>query len=325
MPNQKGFSKIAIIIIVLILIGGVYFVFSKKDGSISIQDTENQNSRSNQLSTSSSPSVRIISPNGGEKLEVGKYYQIKWESIGLGIGDKVYMYIGYKYDNMIANQVFAFPENTGNFNWKPDIKPGSYKIKIKIYNDKKKKEFSDSSDEFFDIVASSANKLKGDSNLDDITNCEDIRHIFDVSFVDEIYNLDNSDYNKDGEIDLEDARLLISDLEMRGIKCLSIDSISPLAGPVGTEITLNGLGFDLPFPGEFSEPDLNFGKGILTMWEWKREGNKLSFKVPSEICMHNTSAIGDCFDGLTITPGVYEIFFNSAFGQSNKVKFTVTQ
>ena len=50
MPNQKGFSKIAIIIIVLILIGGVYFVFSKKDKDISMQDTENQNSQSNNSS-----------------------------------------------------------------------------------------------------------------------------------------------------------------------------------------------------------------------------------------------------------------------------------
>ena len=56
MPNQKGFLKIAIIIIVLILIGGAYFVFSKKDGSISIQDVKDKSSQSNnspidQLST----------------------------------------------------------------------------------------------------------------------------------------------------------------------------------------------------------------------------------------------------------------------------------
>ena len=56
MSNKKGFSKIAIIIIVLILIGGVYFVFSKKDGSISIQDVKDKSSQSNnspidQLST----------------------------------------------------------------------------------------------------------------------------------------------------------------------------------------------------------------------------------------------------------------------------------
>jgi len=50
MFNQKGFSKIAIIIIVLILIGGACFVFSKKDRSISIQDTKNQNSQSSNSS-----------------------------------------------------------------------------------------------------------------------------------------------------------------------------------------------------------------------------------------------------------------------------------
>src|SRR3989338_8466651 len=41
MLNQKGFSKVAIIIIVLILIGGAYFVFSRKDRSVSIQDVKN--------------------------------------------------------------------------------------------------------------------------------------------------------------------------------------------------------------------------------------------------------------------------------------------
>ena len=51
MPNQKGFSKMAIIIIVLILIGGVYFVFSKKDKNIIVQNAKNQNSQSSNLST----------------------------------------------------------------------------------------------------------------------------------------------------------------------------------------------------------------------------------------------------------------------------------
>ena len=42
MSNQKGFSKIAtIIIIVLILIGGAYFIFSKKDKNISSNQVKN--------------------------------------------------------------------------------------------------------------------------------------------------------------------------------------------------------------------------------------------------------------------------------------------
>ena len=50
MSNQKGFSKVAIIIIVLILIGGAYFVFSKRDKNIPAQNNENQNSQSSQSS-----------------------------------------------------------------------------------------------------------------------------------------------------------------------------------------------------------------------------------------------------------------------------------
>ena len=48
MSNQKGFSKVAIIIIVLILIGGVYFIFNKKDKNIPAQNTEDQSSQSSQ-------------------------------------------------------------------------------------------------------------------------------------------------------------------------------------------------------------------------------------------------------------------------------------
>jgi len=50
MPNQRGFSKIAIIIIVLILIGGAYFVFSKKGENVIVQNAKNQNSQSSNSS-----------------------------------------------------------------------------------------------------------------------------------------------------------------------------------------------------------------------------------------------------------------------------------
>ena len=48
MSNQKGFSKVVLIIVALILLGGVYFVFSKMDKNIPAQNTENQSSQSNQ-------------------------------------------------------------------------------------------------------------------------------------------------------------------------------------------------------------------------------------------------------------------------------------
>ena len=49
MSNQKGFSKIVLIIIVLILIGGVYFIFGKKEKNIPAQNIENESSQSSQL------------------------------------------------------------------------------------------------------------------------------------------------------------------------------------------------------------------------------------------------------------------------------------
>ena len=48
MSNQKGFSKTAIIIIVLILIGGAYFVFNKKEKNVPSKTTKNQSNQSSQ-------------------------------------------------------------------------------------------------------------------------------------------------------------------------------------------------------------------------------------------------------------------------------------
>ena len=148
MSNQKGFSKIAIIIIVLILIGGGYFVFSKKDRSVSIQDTENQNSQSSnlsidQLSTDnwktykndrygfevkypSSPSVLVISPNNGEYWKIGNNYTIKWNTfnirtdadvpveVGLRVYDKI---SGEELHSYVSPKAIAHVTNSGLYTW----------------------------------------------------------------------------------------------------------------------------------------------------------------------------------------------------------------
>ncbi len=59
--NQKGFAKIVLIILVVILAGAVgYFILFK----------------------SLKPSIAIISPTGGETWEVGKTYPIRWTTKG---------------------------------------------------------------------------------------------------------------------------------------------------------------------------------------------------------------------------------------------------
>ena len=80
MSNQKGFSKISIIIIVLILIGGAYFVFSKKDKSIPAQNTENQNSQSKQSSTRNS-TINNWSTYKNDKYGFEFQYPSTWKPV----------------------------------------------------------------------------------------------------------------------------------------------------------------------------------------------------------------------------------------------------
>ena len=106
MFNQKGFSKVAIIIIVLILIGGAYFVFSKKDKNIPTQDTENKSSQSSQ------------SIGGGLSISDWKTYkndeygfELKYPSVWtLRDGNKDYKSTGLNNFYQFCNKVITTPD-----------------------------------------------------------------------------------------------------------------------------------------------------------------------------------------------------------------------
>ena len=105
MPNQKGFSKIAIIIIVLILIGGAYFVFSKKDRSVSIQDVTNQNSQSD-----NSPTDQLSMDNWktyrNEQYDFEFKYPLAWI---LRDGNKDYKPTGLNNFYQFCNKAITIP------------------------------------------------------------------------------------------------------------------------------------------------------------------------------------------------------------------------
>ena len=67
------------------------------------------------------PSITVLSPNGGEKLEEGKIHEIRWDAVGMDAGQKVHIHLrsqtirGEKGGKTITKHVLA---NTERFSWK---------------------------------------------------------------------------------------------------------------------------------------------------------------------------------------------------------------
>lgn len=95
-----------------------------------------------------SPFLRLTSPNGGEKWEIGKSYDIKWTT-NLGKGTEGYTIVvflaqpatvvalvdpKYKTKTLFDNLASDLPtENTVNWFIPKDINPGFYIISITAY------------------------------------------------------------------------------------------------------------------------------------------------------------------------------------------------
>lgn len=108
--------------------------------------------------TSTSPSIKVIYPNGGETLKIGESYKIKWtpgspgmKKIDLLNADKEYVYTIYSY------KVYGYPvpNTSGIFNWTIpySIKSGSYYLRL--YANSVEDNNIDYSDSSFKIVSSS--------------------------------------------------------------------------------------------------------------------------------------------------------------------------
>ena len=74
------------------------------------------------------PSIHVLSPNGGEKWEVGKSYTIRWDaSPQVAKVDISLQKEGTSYFKFIARNVIA---SSGQYNWKIDVPTGRYKLYI---------------------------------------------------------------------------------------------------------------------------------------------------------------------------------------------------
>jgi hypothetical protein len=136
-------KKILIIILFLIILAGAGF-------AAYLQTAKNLE-----------PSIKLIFPNGGEVLQEGSVYAIKWETKNIPETDKISINIrripppalqeeGQEFDPL----VFVNLENTGSADWKvSDIYPeGNYLIGITAYESiPVTNPVSDESDSFFNI------------------------------------------------------------------------------------------------------------------------------------------------------------------------------
>jgi subtilisin-like proprotein convertase family protein len=97
------------------------------------------------------PTVRVIAPNGGERLSPGSVFRIRWEaSDNVGVTG---LYIRLYQDGVMRVIIADNPPNTGYYDWTVPNRPGSnYKIVV-IARDAAGNFGEDESDGTFEIVA----------------------------------------------------------------------------------------------------------------------------------------------------------------------------
>lgn len=115
-----------------------------------------------QKNTAKESSITLVSPNGGETLEIGSPYTINWTTKNIPATDKISINIrrvpppplqieGQEFDPLIAVNL----ENTGNYQWTvAEMYPaGNYILGITSYNELPiTNPISDESDAFFQIT-----------------------------------------------------------------------------------------------------------------------------------------------------------------------------
>lgn len=115
--------------------------------------------------------IRIIFPGGGEKLEIGKTYEISWENyIGeepLTVGLQVTMPDGKTYLKRIAENVPA--AISGTYKWTVTSEPADSKYKIEVYPEANRPLVGRSKD-FFSITGDSLIVVNTPQPLEEVTS-----------------------------------------------------------------------------------------------------------------------------------------------------------
>jgi len=158
------------IIIFTLVIGAVgYFALSKKP-PITPSLTPSPKEQGADI-PSEEEIIRVLFPKGGEELEIGKVYEIRWENyIGnepLTIGLQVTMSNGKVYFKPIAENVPATV--SGTYKWTVTSEPGDSKYKIEIYPPGGRGLVGRSKD-FFSIIGDSLITVNNPQPLEEVTS-----------------------------------------------------------------------------------------------------------------------------------------------------------
>ena len=145
--NGKSYIKIAFFSLASLLLGfyGIY------GGYMGIP----------QARAADTPSINVLSPNGGEKWEVGSTHTIKWTSAGISADTKMTVYL-YNDDSVlpqIPTAIGFYEPNDGEMSWTipaDTFKSGDkYKIRIQTLD----QTVSDYGNAYFNIVAAGSKNL----------------------------------------------------------------------------------------------------------------------------------------------------------------------
>lgn len=149
--SQKGFANMILIVVVVAIVAvGGYFVFSKKS-TVSTPSQQNPeagatNKPNQGQDTSYVPGqgastvaekdrIQIVYPNGSEKLEVGKAYDIRWTNYS-GKEPLTIALQATTPDNKVSAKIVASnipATSTGSYKWTVTSESPDNKYKIEVY------------------------------------------------------------------------------------------------------------------------------------------------------------------------------------------------
>ncbi len=115
--------------------------------------------------------IKVLFPKGGEKLEIGKIYEVRWENYianePLTIGLQVTTPDGKTYLKRIAKNVPV--ASTGSYSWTLTSEPADSKYKIEVYPEGDRPLVGRSKD-FFHIIGDSLIVVNTPQPLEEITS-----------------------------------------------------------------------------------------------------------------------------------------------------------
>jgi len=168
MNKNKGFIGIGLILAIvlgIVVVGGGAYYLGKSGAKQSVNNLENilpnnqnqnlpiNNTQQVNTTTSTAPSITVLSPNGGESYIPGKTYDITWKSTDV---NNVSIWLARKGASDVAELITGssfIPSSLGKYSWtipttNNDINSGG---QFKVVVSDKNSIPSDSSDNYFTI------------------------------------------------------------------------------------------------------------------------------------------------------------------------------